>query len=175
MKREIDCKVITLSADRWQEYKELRLEALKLEPQAFAMSYAEEVTRADSDWIDRLKPKYPAAAKLFLEIDSKLAGIIGSYCEKDDPHTAIIILVYIRKEFRGLGLGKKMLQKLLNNLSKLPEINKFRLSVTATQIPAIKTYESLGFKEISRKKDEVLHSGKKYDEIVMEKSNAHVQ
>lgn len=171
MKANIDYKIITLPVKRWREYKDLRLEALKLEPQAFAMEYSKEANRPDADWIDRLKPKYQAAMKLFLEVDGALAGIIGSFCDENDPHTAIIILVYVKKEYRGLGLGKAMLRELLDKLSKLSEINKFQLSVTATQIPAIKTYESLGFKEISCKKNEVLFECKYYDEIVMEKPN----
>jgi ribosomal protein S18 acetylase RimI-like enzyme len=172
MKPELSYKIMLLPEERWQEFKEIRMEALRLEPVAFAEQFIVQADKPDSDWKRRLVREYPARLKLFMEIDGKLVGTIGSFCEKEDPHTATIIMVYVRPEFRGRGYGKLMFLDILERLSKLPEINKLKLSVAASQIPAYEMYKSLGFKEVGRQKDEITVDGIKYDNISMAKPNA---
>lgn len=164
-------KIIPLPESRWQEFKDIRLEALTNEPVAFADEYKKEATKPGSHWKQRLVREYPARLKLFLEIDGKLQGTIGSFIDEGDSDVATIIMVYVRKKYRGQGFGKILLADIVSRLSKLPVIKMLRLSVVSSQIPAIKTYESIGFKEIRCVKDEFLVDGKHYDEIVMERPN----
>ena len=44
-----------LTKDDWKIYKELRLEALQNDPQAFGRSYKEEAVLPDSSWIGQLE------------------------------------------------------------------------------------------------------------------------
>jgi len=49
-----DIKVIPASQINWSDYRDLRLEALKLEPQAFGSSYEDEMNDPQANWEFRL-------------------------------------------------------------------------------------------------------------------------
>ena len=44
-----------VSIDEWQEFKKLRLEALKNEPDSFWWSYEDDVKKDDEYWIEKLE------------------------------------------------------------------------------------------------------------------------
>lgn len=160
-----------LPLDRWNEYKELRLEALKTEPQAFAMTFEEEIKKTDEEWKKRLTPKDNANIRLFAELDNKLIGMIGCYRPEENPYTVEIITVYVSEDHRGHGYGKLLLQEILTEIKKLEDIKTVRLTVVETQKAALHTYRSCGFNIVNTLKDAVKFNGATYDEIVMEKDN----
>lgn len=162
-------KIIKLSPERWQEYRAIRLESLKNDPQAYLATYEDNLKKTDQEWIERLSYKHPADMKLGLECAGKLVGLIGSFWTDEDPKAAFIYQVYIDKAHRGKGLAKILLTEILDYLSKVSEISAIKLSVVASQLPAHRSYLKAGFREVGRKKDEVLFEGKYWDEIEMEK------
>ena len=87
--------VIHLSPEEWRAYKELRLEALQTEPQAFGASYADSLRKPDSYWQMRLREAAVEQGSwlLFAREQSRLIGMIGAWVN-DDPQTANIISVY---------------------------------------------------------------------------------
>ena len=54
--------------------------------------------------------------------------------------------VSVHPEVRGLGLGKKLMEVLIQNMKSFSGIKIIELDVMTANIPAIKMYESLGFK-----------------------------
>ena len=59
-----------------QLYKELRLRALREEPQAFGSSYEANVNKPDSYWVERLNDvKSGNGWLVFAEINDKLVGM----------------------------------------------------------------------------------------------------
>lgn len=44
-----------ISIDEWQEFKKLRLEALKNEPASFWWSYEDDVKKYDEYWIEKIE------------------------------------------------------------------------------------------------------------------------
>lgn len=51
---EENIQIITLPPERWQEAKDLRVQALNDAPAAFGVSLEEELARTDESWQERL-------------------------------------------------------------------------------------------------------------------------
>ncbi len=151
--------------ERWKEFKELRLEALKNDSIAFGSSYREEVKFKDKEWKTRIK-KY-----IFADLDGKLIGLCGYYYLKHRKlsHIANIVGVYVKKEYRGKGISSLLLKETIRAIRKNKKIKKIELSVNAKQKPAIMLYSKFGFKKIGLLKKELKINNKYYDEFYMEK------
>lgn len=83
---------------------------------------------------------------LLCYVDNKLVG----YCHLDDDDTGITWYgIVISQGFRGMGYSKLLLKELLS-FAKLIGVQRINLSVDVTNIPAIKSYTSVGFKKYDR-------------------------
>jgi ribosomal protein S18 acetylase RimI-like enzyme len=154
-----------LTKDDWKIYKEIRLQMLSEEPQAYSQTFEELSNRSDEDW--REKTAADNMTILSIWTDGKLAGMNGLFYEKSD--TVAIWGMFVRKEFRGLGLGKKLMQEIEKEIRKDKVVTKIQVSVTTSQVAALELYKKLGFKEITRIKSRTKFNGESYDEILMEK------
>jgi ribosomal protein S18 acetylase RimI-like enzyme len=142
--------VINLPIHRWKEYREIRLMALKQDPEAFSSSYADSLKQPDEFWKKRLAEA--AAGKrawlLFAGQDDKLLGMIGAYLEHESADMATIVSVYVVREARGRGISALLMEAILRLLSSAPALQEARLSVNVTQLAAIQLYKRFGFREI---------------------------
>jgi RimJ/RimL family protein N-acetyltransferase len=86
-------------------------------------------------------------------------------CRPKSAHVASLG-ISVRKEFRGLGLGKAMMEVGLE-WAREHGIQKVRLGVFATNERAISLYRTLGFKEEGRFGGEAVIDGVTVDEILM--------
>ena len=163
-------RIIDLPADRWREYRALRLTALRTDPLAYSSTYDESVTYPDDVWQTRLAGA--ANIVLFAECGGRLVGTAAAILGvENEPETAQIVGVFVEPAQRGQGIGRLLLETLLARLSMRPEIARVRLGVTETQAPAIALYRSLGFAVVGRLEGEIRFGGRAYDEVVMERTN----
>ncbi|EKD46701.1 MAG: Acetyltransferase [uncultured bacterium] len=162
-------EIYKLDASQWREYKELRLEALREDAEAFGMSYAEALSLLDEEWQDEFENR--KGFILVASEDSKLLAMIGAYQEEGEKmkHIAYVWGVYVRKEHRGKGIGKMLMESLLEELAKNKELEKVDLNVNTSQLSAVRLYEKLGFKIAGTLHSELKIGTKYYDEHVMEK------
>lgn len=168
-----EIKIIKLPVERWEEYKNLRLEALQQEPQAFSSSYEEEVQSSDQDWKDRLI-KFSGDGNfllLFAEVDGKLVGTMNTHIDGfiKMKHVAYIYGVYVSSDYRGKGVGKMLLAGILEWISTHSEVIKINLDVTTTQESAINLYKNFGFEKVGELKKELFVDCRFYDVYEMEK------
>jgi ribosomal protein S18 acetylase RimI-like enzyme len=78
--------------------------------------------------------------------------------------------ILIRNNYRGLGIGKMLLQVLLEWAEKNPLIEKVSLGVFSTNHRAISLYQKMGFIEEGRKINEFKFEDNEYvDDILMYK------
>lgn len=88
----------------WEEYKIIRLEALRTNPEMFGSNFAKESTYSQNDWTLLLENESRAMFALYH--DKILVGLSGVAIRKDDPTTAIFIASFIAPSHRGQGLSK---------------------------------------------------------------------
>jgi RimJ/RimL family protein N-acetyltransferase len=154
-----------LNADRWQDYRELRLEALKNEPVAFSSSYEEEQPIAETVWRTRIENA------LFAIENNKLVGMAGfiRYNHLKTNHVSEIFGVYVRPEYRNRGIGKQLITAIIEEIKNTKGISKIRIGVNPTQKAAEHIYKKFGFKKVGLLKNDMRVNGKFYDELWMEK------
>jgi len=96
--------------------------------------------------------------------------MIGAYFNKEINEKGIANIwgVYLNKEYRGMGIGRGLMEKIVEKVNVIPELKSNKLMVNQTQESAVKLYEKLDFKVVSIEKA-VLGDGKEHDEYVMER------
>lgn len=154
-----------LNRDDWQIYKDLRLQMLREEPQAYSQTLDELSKRSDEDWKDKTGSDNMAILMAF--VDGKSAGMSGLFYEERD--VVAIWGVFVKKEFRGMGLGKRLMEEIEKEIKKDKGVKNIQVSVTSSQTTALELYKKLGFREIKRFKNKTRHNGALYDEILLEK------
>jgi len=166
-------EIITLPIEKWYEYRDIRLKALKNNSQAFLSPYKKESLYSDTKWKQRLQSAKKGTNSLmyFARQDNTLVGMIGSYRNKDDlkNHSAQIWGVYVEPEQRGKGIAKALMSTLINKLSKNVEIITVKLNVNIDQEHAKKLYEHFGFKSFDTI-SQVLGDGVAHQVTSMQKS-----
>jgi GNAT superfamily N-acetyltransferase len=160
-------KIGSLNPEQWKEYKELRLKALKEEPQAYASTYEDNSTHTDEFWQDRLKDALKSESQwlLFAKKKNILVGMAGAFLSNEE--TAQIIAVFVCKEERGQGISKKLMKDLLIAVQKNKSIKRILVGVNPEQIVALNLYEKIGFK-IIKKERLILGDNKEHDSYEME-------
>ena len=161
-------KIVQLPVNEWQAYKTLRLEALKNDPQAFASSYQEIALKADSFWQSRLSEANQGRGNwlLFARENQSLLGMIGAFIDEAQKDTAIIISVYVARQARRRGIGKKLMAAILQAI-KNDGIKTARLEVSTEQIAAIQLYKNSGFKAV-KTTQRLMGTGIYHDELLLE-------
>lgn len=161
-------KIETRLPEEWQAYRDLRLEALKTEPQAFGSTYQEALRCPDAYWQARLKDAADSTQSwlLFAKKDGCLVGMIGAFVESE---IANVISVYVVETARGQGISKRLLSALLTELSASGNVETARLTVNKDQLPALALYRRFGF-EIVREEECLMGDGELHAQYVMERA-----
>lgn len=162
-------EIYKLTPADWKKYKDLRLEALLKDPEAFGESHAKAAKRTNEEWQEKMKD---AASYIFVARDDEdYVGMAAAFQEKGEKilHIAYVWGVYLREEYRGRGLGKKLMQAVLDEAKKNSEIKKINLNVNTKQTAAVKLYESFGFQIAGTLHKELQINGEYFDEYAMEK------
>jgi len=147
MQPTIMVSIRELDESIFEGYRQLRLRALKEEPTAFTSSWREEVRKSEQAWRERLdSPLF----RMFCAVSNEhVLGMAGCRFEAKEKkrHKATLIAVYVEPEFRGRGLGSKLVEKALLAAFEDPYIKAVNLSVTSDNTPAIGLYEEMGFEK----------------------------
>ena len=140
-----------LTPDDAAEWLRLRIEALKLAPEAFSASLEEYQSLS----LDEVKRRLWSDGDAFVVgafQENCLIGIAGFYREKGPKsrHKGCGWGVYVTPESRGTGIGRTMMRALLDRGSAIDGVEQVLLSVAATQESAIRLYRSLGFESFGQ-------------------------
>ena len=168
-----DFIIMSLPPERWRDAKALRLEALQLEPQAFASSYAEEAAFADEVWRARLQTAYERDGNLsyFAEREGALVGMAGATWSHRAKlrHAAFVYSVYVSPALRGHGIASALMRTLLDELADGLGFEKVSLTVNCDCLAAIRLYQKLGFEIVGAARRELKIAGRYYDTHFMER------
>src|SRR5271166_671817 len=135
-----------LRADDAGEWWRLRLQALQGEPEAFSSSAEEHQALSLDDVRKRLGGGGDSFVVGAFE-EGRLVGMAGFHRETGlkTCHKGRIWGVYLTLSKPGQGVGRKMLQTLLQRVAEINGLQQIQLSVTSTQAAASGLYRSMGF------------------------------
>lgn len=148
---------------------DLHLEALRAHPDSFAAD-PEETASDRRAWTVRLKRNLASGMGTIClaETPQDIVGMSGIFRRTlaKMQHTATIWGMYVRPGWRGQRLGERLLQANLD-WARQHEVHIVRLSVVATNVPAIRCYLKQGFSIYGVEPDALLYDGRYYDELWM--------
>src|SRR3989344_1910989 len=169
-------QIVELSPEEWEKLRDIKLSSLDEEPVAFedpAEGKAKWTARPEAEWRGILAGKMTQgrageSVNVFAKAVEDVVGMVSAIIpETESEKTATVQHMYVNGDFRGYGIGRELLQGLIERL-KAKDIRKANLDVISTQIPAIELYKSLGFVEKEMKENSARRGGKVYDELAME-------
>jgi ribosomal protein S18 acetylase RimI-like enzyme len=123
--------------------------------------------------MDRIERTKNGEAWMYFAKDSEtgeLVGMIGGYRDEENRanHSAQIWGMYVRPEYRGKGIAKDLMERLVDEMQKNRDISKAVLEVNVEQQPAKMFYENFGFKATNTFTC-ALGDGEKHEVSIMEK------
>lgn len=124
-------------------YRDLRLEGLRLHPEAFGAAFEDEARMSIADWQERL-----AGSVVFGAFRGQLlVGTAGSYRPPGGKqrHKAVLVGVYVSEAARDSGVGCALVRAVVDQARG--EVGQILTSVNAANGAARRLYESLGFRQ----------------------------
>lgn len=113
------------------------------------------------------KQKNKQGFLLVARVDGRIVGTSGANREMGRCRNNILIGIVVRKEYRGLGLGEKLLRENIKQSKKKLKAKKVYLWVYGGNNNAQRLYKKLGFVEIARLPKWIPYKGKNVDQIFM--------
>lgn len=155
--------VRALEAADVEEFRTLRLEALRLHPDAFGSSYAEESQETLTDFAAKI-----ARGGLFGGfVEGRLQGMAGFFVPNAAQlrHKGTLGAMYVREALRGGGLATFIVETVLTQAKE--RVEQVQLAVAARNERAIRFYTRMGFARYATE-PRALKVGRTYiDEILM--------
>jgi RimJ/RimL family protein N-acetyltransferase len=146
-------------------YRDIRLEALKLSPEAFGSSFEAEHAEALTWFADRLE-----SSAVFGAFDgADLVGTAGFFIRqgRKESHKGALWGMYVQPGARKAGVGKQLAKAVIDHLRQHVEL--IQLTVVSGNEPARRLYDSLGFIEYGIEKNSLKQDGHYWDEVLMAK------
>lgn len=130
-------------------YKALRDSMLAAHPEAFTSDAATERGRPLQSFLPRLGLDQPGSGRFVIGAwqSSQLVGALG--CERDMRvkvcHIGHLVGMMVRTELQGAGIGRQLLAAGIETARKVAGMEMLTLTVTATNVAAVRLYERAGF------------------------------
>ncbi len=147
----------------------IRLDSLKLNPEAFGAAFEEGLER-EQTCISLSKKNEEDFILGYFE-ENQLKGIIGFMRESRQKkrHKAFVWGVFVYPDCRHKGIGQQLMQACLQRAEKLEGLEQINLSVTNRAGQARQLYERLGFQVWGTEVKSLKVKGEYLDEIHMVK------
>jgi ribosomal protein S18 acetylase RimI-like enzyme len=146
-------------------FRNIRLEGLRLNPEAFGSTFEAENARPVAFFAERL-----GGSKIIGAFQgSELVGIAGLLIGQGqkEAHKGRLVGMYVRPGARKSGVGQRLVEAIIEAARQSVEL--IQLSVVSDNEAARRLYERLGFMEWGVEKDALKQDGRYYDEIHMAK------
>ena len=144
-------------------YRDIRLEALQQDPEAFASTFEHENAMPLSWFAERI-----VKGNIFGGfVDGELLGVTGYWPQEGakESHKANLWGMYVRKAARGSGLGRRLIEAVVAHATGRVEL--LQLGVASGNEAAHRLYLKTGFSEYGREMKALKQDGRYIDEILM--------
>jgi GNAT superfamily N-acetyltransferase len=144
-------------------YREIRLEALRLAPEAFSSTLAGESSEPLSWFAARLE----ASAVFGAFVDGGLLGVAGLFVRegRKEAHKGVLWGMYVRPQARRAGIGHRLVEAVLDHARGRVEL--IQVAVVGGNEPARRLYSEFGFVEYGIEKNALKEDGRYWDEVLM--------
>ena len=135
-----------LNEDDWRELSQIRLTALKNDPQVFGSNYEKESHLTESDWRGKLRSDDSA---IFMIYDNETPiGMTGIAVDRADStgKTAHLWGSWLAPEYRGKGISTIIYQARLEWAKNHPTIRRILVSHRASNAASKYANQKHGFK-----------------------------
>lgn len=150
-----------LTAADAEAYRELRLEGLQNNPEAFGSSFEEEKDYPIELFASRFESQDSFTLGVFDHEELVGVATLVQESKLKLKHKASILAVYVSPKKRGLGIGKRLMVETINKARELKGVEQLTLTVVSTNASAKGLYSSLGF-EIFGTEKKALKIGQQY-------------
>lgn len=163
--------IFALDEGRIPVYKALRARALRDHPDAF-METPEAFEARSVESIAARMRESAAIGGFTLVAELPGRGLVGTASvgigfTPKDAHRGLVWGVYVAPEARGMGVGQRIMQELIERASRNPSLRNLHLAVVRSNDRALQLYESLGFTQYGLDVDALYVNGEFLSEILM--------
>jgi RimJ/RimL family protein N-acetyltransferase len=144
-------------------FREIRLEALVKNPEAFGSTFERESAQPLS-WFEATLD----SADIFgAFLGGTLAGMAGYSARENSKHAhkGLLWTMYVRAAARNSGVGKALVAAVLDHARGRVEM--VELAVVGENEGARRLYRAMGFVEYGYEKKALKYDGRYYDEVLM--------
>jgi ribosomal protein S18 acetylase RimI-like enzyme len=152
-----------LTAADAESFRELRLEGLHLNPEAFGSTYEfekDQPLERYTGWLTN-STVFGAFQKSQLIGTASFTQLSGL----KDSHKGLLRAMYVRPTHRRSGAGRQLVQAVIETARQ--KVEQIQLAVVSDNQPALRLYHSLGFRQYGLEKNALKHNGIYSDEILM--------
>jgi RimJ/RimL family protein N-acetyltransferase len=160
-----EIRVRRLVPSEGAEYREIRSEALRLNPESFGSTFDAENVRPLEHFSGRVASCPVFGAFRGVEIVG-MAGFLGREGAKD-AHKGYLWGMYVRAGARNAGVGRRLAEAVIEYARQHVEV--LQLDVVSENESARRLYASLGFVEYGIERKALKHGGRYYDQVLMSK------
>jgi ribosomal protein S18 acetylase RimI-like enzyme len=146
-------------------FRDIRLEGLSQDPDAFGSTFEDESPQPMSFFAERL-----AGAAVFAAFrGAELLGVVGFYVQPGPKHRHKGTLwgMYVRPGARGSGVGARLVEAVVEHARGRVELVQLR--VISENLAARRLYSRFGFEEYGLEKHGAKYRGRYHDDVLMAK------
>jgi len=142
--------VVRLQSSDAPQYRELMLEAYEIAADAFTSTAAERAAEPESFWVMRIADPSGLNAAFGAFEDEELVGTVALElsAKPKTMHKGLVIGMYTAPAARGKGVGRALLEALVEHARAREGLLSLTLTVTEGNEPAVNLYRSFGFRAI---------------------------
>ena len=155
-----------LAAADLTAFRSVRLEALRLAPQAFLASLDEELALSEDAQLARIAG--PGARAVFgAFVGGRLVGTagFGLSTHAKQAHRGVLWGVYVEPGHRGRRLARRLVEAVIAHARD--HVSHLDAVVVASNEPARRLYEALGFVQVGFVPRSLLVDGEYHDDVLL--------
>jgi ribosomal protein S18 acetylase RimI-like enzyme len=158
-------EVRRLGAGDAELFRDIRLEALRCNPEAFGSTFEAEKDKPLSRFSERLGTSRVHGAFHA----AKLIGIAVLVIQQSAKmaHKGALVSMYVRPQARRIGVGRRLVEAIIETARRHVEL--LQLTVVTGNEAALRLYAGLGFVQYGLEKKALKQGDRYYDEILMAK------
>lgn len=126
--------------------RDVRLRALRTDPDAFAATHEQASSRFDHVWEDLASTASAGDQEVIflVEDDEGVVGMVGAFARPEEPATRQLYGMWVAPDARGSGVGAGMVEAVIE-WSKAAGADEVKLWVVESNLSAVRLYQKAGF------------------------------